>query len=137
MKKQLGFFDVFAICSGSMISSGLFILPALAAAKVGPMVIAAYALSGVLLIPAMFSTAEMATAMPRMGGTYFFISRILGGMFGTLDWEYITDLIAKTDYELPLTLETVMYEGEFHATFFKRNKFVGDRLHEMVVSKRQ
>ncbi len=85
MKKQLGFFDVFAICSGSMISSGLFILPALAAAKVGPMVIAAYALSGVLLIPAMFSTAEMATAMPRMGGTYFFISRILGGMFGTID----------------------------------------------------
>ncbi len=85
MKKQLGFLDVFAICSGSMISSGLFILPAIAAAKIGPAVILAYAFSGLLLIPSMLSIAEMATAMPRMGGTYFFISRILGSMCGTID----------------------------------------------------
>ena len=29
LKKALGFFDMFAIASGAMISSGIFILPAL------------------------------------------------------------------------------------------------------------
>lgn len=85
MKKQLGFLSVFAICSGAMISSGLFVLPSIVAAKIGPAVILVYVLSGLFLIPAIFSTAEMATAMPRTGGTYFFISRILGGMCGTID----------------------------------------------------
>jgi amino acid transporter/mannitol/fructose-specific phosphotransferase system IIA component (Ntr-type) len=85
LKKQLGLLDVFAICSGAMISSGLFVLPGIAAAKVGPAVILAYLLSGFLLIPSMLSKAEMATAMPRAGGTYFYVSRSLGGMFGTID----------------------------------------------------
>lgn len=85
LQKQLGFLGVFAICSGAMISSGLFVLPGIAAAKVGPAVIAAYLLSGLLMIPSMFSMAELATAMPRAGGTYFFASRSLGGMFGTVD----------------------------------------------------
>jgi amino acid transporter/mannitol/fructose-specific phosphotransferase system IIA component (Ntr-type) len=85
LKKQLGLLDVFAICIGAMISSGLFVLPGIAAAKVGPAVIVAYLLSGLLMIPSMFSMAEMSTAMPRAGGDYFFVSRSLGGMFGTVD----------------------------------------------------
>lgn len=68
-----------------MISSGLFVLPGIAASKLGPAVIFAYLLSGLLLVPALLSKAELATAMPRSGGTYFFTSRSLGGMFGTID----------------------------------------------------
>jgi len=85
LKKQLGLLDVFAICTGAMISSGLFVLPGIAAAKAGPAVIVAYLLSGLLLIPSMLSMAEMSTAMPRAGGSYFFVSRSLGGMFGSID----------------------------------------------------
>jgi amino acid transporter/mannitol/fructose-specific phosphotransferase system IIA component (Ntr-type) len=85
LKKQLGLLDVFAICSGAMISSGLFVLPGIAAAKCGPAVIVAYLLSGLMLIPSMLSMAEMSTAFPRAGGDYFFVSRSLGGMFGTID----------------------------------------------------
>ncbi len=101
LKKQLGLLDVFAICSGAMISSGLFVLPGIAAAKVGPAVIFAYLLSGFLLIPSMLSKAEMATAMPRAGGTYFFVSRSLGGMFGTIDGVGVwLALILKTSIAL-------------------------------------
>ncbi|MBT8041871.1 MAG: amino acid permease [Pontiella sp.] len=101
LKKQLGLLDVFAICIGAMISSGLFVLPGIAAAKVGPAVILAYLLSGLLIIPSMLSMAEMATAMPRAGGTYFFVSRSLGGMFGTVDGVGVwLALILKTSIAL-------------------------------------
>lgn len=82
LKKQLGYLDVFAVAAGAMISSGLFVLPAIAFAKSGPAVILAYLLASILIIPSVLSKAELATAMPRAGGTYFFIERSLGSMVG-------------------------------------------------------
>ncbi len=87
LKRELGFFDIFCIATGAMISSGLFILPAIAFAKSGPAVILAYLLASVLVIPGLLSKVELATAMPKAGGTYFYIDRSLGpaaGAFGGL-----------------------------------------------------
>ncbi len=67
-----------------MISSGLFVLPGVAYALAGPSVIAAYALAGIFVLPALFSKAELSTAMPKAGGTYFYIERSLGGALGTI-----------------------------------------------------
>ena len=67
-----------------MFSSGFFLLPGLAAAQTGPSVILAYFLAGILILPAMFSVAELSTAMPRAGGAYYFIDRSLGPLFGTV-----------------------------------------------------
>ncbi|MDX1567849.1 MAG: amino acid permease, partial [Longimicrobiales bacterium] len=36
------------------------------------------------VLPAMFSKAELCTAMPRAGGTYYFLDRSLGPMVGTV-----------------------------------------------------
>lgn len=83
LKKELGLLDVFCISTGAMISSGLFILPALAFVKSGPALVVAYLLAGVLVVPAMLSKAELATAMPKAGGTYFYIERSLGPAIGT------------------------------------------------------
>lgn len=82
--RQLGRLDVFCIAAGAMISSGLFILPGLVYAKVGPSVILAYILAGILVLPALFSKAELATAMPKAGGSYFFIERSMGSAAGTI-----------------------------------------------------
>jgi len=84
LKKELGLFDVFSIAAGSMISSGLFILPGLAYLKVGPIVFVAYLLAGILVIPSLFCKAELATAMPKAGGDYFFINRSMGSGLGTI-----------------------------------------------------
>ena len=84
LRKELNLLDVFSIASGAMISSGLFILPALAYAKTGPAVIFSYVLAGILVVPAMFSKAELATAMPKAGGDYFFIERSMGSHVGTV-----------------------------------------------------
>lgn len=83
LKRELRLVDIFCIATGAMISSGLFILPALAFSKTGPAVITAYFLAGILAIPALLSKAELSTAMPKAGGTYFFIDRTLGPAAGT------------------------------------------------------
>lgn len=84
LERKLGLLDVFAIASGAMISSGLFILPALAYAKTGPSVVFSYILAGILILPAMLAKAELATAMPKAGGVYFFIERSMGALIGTI-----------------------------------------------------
>jgi len=84
LKKELGLFDIFAISTGAMFSSGFFLLPGLASQYTGPSVFLAYLVSGLLILPAMFSIAEIATALPRSGGAYFFLDRSLGPLMGTI-----------------------------------------------------
>lgn len=84
LDKELKLFDVYAISTGAMFSSGFFLLPGLAAAQTGPSVFLAYLVAGFLILPAMFSVAELSTAMPRAGGAYYFIDRSLGPLFGTI-----------------------------------------------------
>ena len=84
LKRDLGLIDIFAIASGAMISSGLFILPGLAYAKAGPAVIFSYAIASLLIIPSVLSKAELSTAMPKAGGSYFFIDRSMGPLMGTI-----------------------------------------------------
>jgi len=90
LKKELGLLEVFCIASGAMISSGLFILPAVAYAKTGASVIISYAIASILIVPTMLSKAELCTAMPKAGGNFFFIDRSMGPQMGTLgglaDW---------------------------------------------------
>ncbi|MFV2039112.1 MAG: APC family permease, partial [Acidimicrobiales bacterium] len=84
MTRSLGLGHVFVLGSGAMISSGLFLLPGLVVAKAGPAAILAYFIAGLLAIPAMLSVAELSTAMPRAGGSYYFLARALGPAGGTI-----------------------------------------------------
>jgi len=84
LKKQLRLFDIFAISTGAMFSSGFFLLPGIAAAETGPSVYLAYLASGLLIVPAMLSVAELSTAMPKAGGAYYFLDRSLGPLVGTV-----------------------------------------------------
>ncbi len=82
--RRLSLLDVFCVSAGAMISSGLFVLPGLVYAKAGPAVILAYILAGLLVLPALFAKAELGTAMPKAGGSYFFIERSMGPAAGTI-----------------------------------------------------
>lgn len=84
MKRHLGFWSTFCIAAGAMISSGLFVLPGAAFSIAGPAVVLAYALAALMVIPALLSKVELATAMPKSGGSYFFIERSMGPLAGTL-----------------------------------------------------
>lgn len=84
MKKELGFIDVFCIASGAMISSGIFVLPGLAFARVGPAMVVSYLIAGGLALIGVLSVIELATAMPKAGGDYYFLTRSLGPLVGTV-----------------------------------------------------
>ncbi|QDG49344.1 APC family permease [Persicimonas caeni] len=84
LKKNLKLFDVYAISTGAMFSSGLFLLPGIAAAQTGSSIVLAYLLAGVLILPAMLSIAELSTAMPRSGGSYFIVDRAMGPLIGMI-----------------------------------------------------
>lgn len=84
LQRSLQLRHVFALSTGAMVSSGLFLLPGLAAAKGGPSAILAYGIAGMLVIPAMLSVSELATAMPRAGGAYYFLERALGPAVGVV-----------------------------------------------------
>jgi amino acid transporter/mannitol/fructose-specific phosphotransferase system IIA component (Ntr-type) len=85
LRRELSLLGVFCIASGAMISSGLFVLPGLAHAKAGPAVVVSYLVAGLLALTGMLSQAELVSAMPKAGGTYFYITRALGPSIGTVD----------------------------------------------------
>ncbi|MEF8976439.1 MAG: APC family permease [Halapricum sp.] len=84
LERDLGLYPTIMISMGAMIGSGIFVLPALGFKKAGPAVIVAYVLAGLVVLPAALSKAEMATAMPESGGTYLYIDRAMGPLFGTI-----------------------------------------------------
>jgi amino acid transporter len=84
LERDLGLVATTTISIGAMVGSGIFVLPGLAAAKAGPSVILAYFLAGVVVLPATISKAEMATALPKAGGTYLYIDRAMGPLPGTI-----------------------------------------------------
>ncbi|PID29806.1 MAG: hypothetical protein CSB55_01075 [Candidatus Cloacimonadota bacterium] len=85
LKRNLNFLHVFCIASGAMISSGLFILPGMAHAQAGSAVVFSYLFAAFLAGCGMLSQAELVTAMPKSGGTYFYVKRSMGSAVGTVD----------------------------------------------------
>ena len=84
LARSLSLTSVIAISIGGMLGSGIFVLPGIAAAKTGSSVWLAYLLAAVCILPAALSKSELATAMPSSGGTYVYIERAFGPLFGTI-----------------------------------------------------
>lgn len=84
LKRSLSLPYVIAISIGGMLGSGIFVLPGFAASLTGPSVWLAYLIAALCILPAALSKSELATAMPSSGGTYVYIERAFGPMFGTI-----------------------------------------------------
>ncbi|WP_435095048.1 APC family permease [Halorubrum sp. N11] len=84
LSRDLGLYSAVTLSMGAMIGGGIFVLPAIGYKKAGPAIIVAYLLAGLIVLPNALSKAEMATAMPEDGGTYIYIDRAMGPLFGTI-----------------------------------------------------
>ena len=84
LERSLTLPAVIAIGIGGMLGTGIFVLPGLAATKIGASLWLAYLIAAICILPAAYSKSELATAMPSSGGTYVFIERAFGPLFGTI-----------------------------------------------------
>lgn len=84
LERSLGLFSAVTLSMGAMIGGGIFVLPAVGFKTAGPAVILSYLLAGLVVLPNALSKAEMATAIPEDGGTYLYIDRAAGPLFGTI-----------------------------------------------------
>ena len=118
LAKELGLKEALAIGVGTMVGAGIFVLPRFAIEMVGPGAILTYILAGVICIITASSLAEIATGMPRSGGIYFFLSRSLGTLAGT---------ISGLSLWLSLTFAVAFYLlgfGEYMALFLPVNQTI-------------
>ncbi|MFW6001120.1 MAG: amino acid permease [Halanaerobium sp.] len=84
LDRNISFFAAFSIGTGTMIGAGIFVLPNIALGNAGPAVIFSFLLGGLISMATAFSMAELATGMPKAGGSYYFISRSMGALIGTI-----------------------------------------------------
>ncbi|MFN2364631.1 MAG: APC family permease, partial [Halarsenatibacteraceae bacterium] len=118
LAKELGLKEALAIGVGTMVGAGIFVLPRFAIEMVGPGAILTYILAGVICIITASSLAEIATGMPKSGGIYFFLSRSLGTLAGT---------ISGLSLWLSLTFAVAFYLlgfGEYMALFLPINETI-------------
>jgi len=78
LERTIGLVGGLAIGVGTMIGAGIFVFPGLAAENAGPAAALSFAIGAVVALLVALPASELATAMPRSGGGYFFISRGLG-----------------------------------------------------------
>ncbi|EMA46029.1 amino acid permease [Halococcus saccharolyticus] len=84
LERNLGFLEAMTLGGGTMIGAGIFILPGLAAEGAGPASSISFVIAGVVALLAAVSLSELATGMPIAGGSYHYVNRALGGLFGSI-----------------------------------------------------
>ncbi len=84
LERTIGLVGGLAIGIGTMIGAGIFVFPGLAADRVGLAATVSFSIGGVVALLVALPTSELATAMPKSGGGYYFISRSLGTGYGAI-----------------------------------------------------
>lgn len=84
LARDLGFLEAYTIGVGTMIGAGIFVLPSIAAQNAGPASMVSFLIGGIVSLLAALSLSELATGMPKAGGSYYYINRALGSFFGSV-----------------------------------------------------
>ncbi|WP_446745905.1 APC family permease [Silvibacterium acidisoli] len=111
----MGLFSATAIVVGSMIGSGIYIVPADISRNVGSpaLLIAAWLITAAMTIIGALSYGELAAMMPKAGGQYVYLREALGPMWGFL-YGWTLFLVIQTG-----TLAAVAVAfGKFLGVFF-------------------
>ena len=83
LERTLSLPGAIAVSIGGMLS-GIFVLPGYAVGFTGSSVWLAFLVAAICILPAVLSKSELGTAMPKSGGTYVYIERAFGPLFGTI-----------------------------------------------------
>ncbi len=86
LRRELSFLDSTMINAGSMIGSGIFLVPAAVAASLDSfwLIMAVWIIGGVVSIFGALSVAELGALFPRAGGQYVYLRQAFGPVWGFL-----------------------------------------------------
>ncbi len=91
--RGLGPFDATMLVMGAMIGSGIFIVPADMARRIGSpgWLLVAWVLAGLLTVAGALSYGELAAMIPRAGGMYVYLREAFSPLFGfSYGWTFFT-----------------------------------------------
>lgn len=84
LSRNLGFLEAYTMGLGTMIGAGIFVLPSIAAAKAGPASMVSFVVAGFVSLLSALSHSELATGMPEAGGSYYYVYRSMGSLYGSI-----------------------------------------------------
>src|SRR5450759_2527861 len=111
LPRRLGLLDSAAIVVGTIIGSGIFVVPNLVARSLPsePWIVAARVLTGVLSFFCALAYAELGAMIPATGGQYVFLREAYGPLFGFLcGWTYFFVVISAAIAWLSITFATCL-----------------------------
>lgn len=121
--RGLGLIDGTTLVMGSMIGSGIFIVPADIARQVQSpgLLIMTWVVTAVLTIIASLSYGELAAAMPRAGGQYVYLRESFGPLYGFLfGWTFF--LVIQTGTIAAVAVAFAKFAGVFFPFIAAENK---------------
>lgn len=84
LARDLGFLEAYTIGVGTMIGAGIFVLPGIVAENAGPAGMISFLIGGFVSLLTALSLSELATGMPKAGGSYYYVNRAMGSFFGSI-----------------------------------------------------
>ncbi|MDH4616780.1 amino acid permease [Brevibacillus sp. AY1] len=84
LSKTLGLTQIVALYIGSVLGSGVLLIPGLAAEKAGPASIVAWLLMSVLVLPMAITMGLLSARFPSAGGVSTFVRTAYGDRFGNM-----------------------------------------------------
>ena len=97
LRRVLGFWDAVALGIAAMIGAGIFVVSGIGTRVAGSAVILAFLIAGVVALFNALSSAELAAAIPREGGTYEYARRLLSRKVGFMTgWLFISSKMLES-----------------------------------------
>lgn len=99
LPRQLGLTDAIAIVAGTIIGSGIFLVPNLVARNLGsaPLILGAWIFTGVLSFFGALAYAELGAMFPATGGQYVYLREIYGPLWAFLcGWAYFFVILSAS-----------------------------------------
>jgi basic amino acid/polyamine antiporter, APA family len=118
LKRDLGLWPALSIVVGTVIGSGIFLVPSTMIQRVGsvPMVFLVWITGGVLSLAGALSYAELAAAMPEAGGEYVYLREAYGPIWGFL-YSWTQMWVAKSGSIAALATGFFLYFADFFRQF--------------------
>lgn len=114
LRRELGLWAAVSIVVGTVIGSGIFLVPKDMVRHVGSaeLVLAVWVVGGALSLAGALSYAELAAALPRAGGEYVYLSEAYGPCWGFL-YGWTQMWVAKSGSIATLATAFFLYLGNF------------------------